>query len=461
MKKINVGFLWSLLLFIVGALLGSITGLMMAASAPLTDGGKQTASGINGQGALTESGGREDVERMYLSDVDKRVTKIRPMATPIDQISRYAKALDSASMEIVYYSVGTKPIKTTLSTAITAQTSGSTIPLVTNDSSMFDLDDTIRVVGIKGFVDGTEVSSKEDLVLCVSGVDTNGNPTVFAVNGKKNNTGSPIYLPAIPAGTTIIRMGKACGELDAQTAAFANIPTPETQYCQNFMMQIEESTFNAIASKEVDWTFSDLEEDSVYDMRMGQECSFLFSAKGKFRHPIKKSQDIYFTQGLWWQAGKDLIVGEWDTTKKEAIISDDELVNITKDLFTGVGAGNKRKILFAGSNMLAAFSKIKSEKFRLKDSVEVWNLKFKSFDTDFGEILVIHHELFDQNDMSDCGFCMDPAFLTKKTHVAWDRSVLDLKSAGIRNVKAVLLQEVSCLYLRYKKAHARLILAKA
>jgi hypothetical protein len=35
-----------------------------------------------------------------------------------------------------------------------------------------------------------------------------------------------------------------------------------------------------------------------------------------------------------------------------------------------------------------------------------------------------------------------------------------LKKAGIRNTKAVVLQEVVCLYLRYAKAHARLRLAQ-
>ena len=111
--------------------------------------------------------------------------------------------------------------------------------------------------------------------------------------------------------------------------------------------------------------------------------------------------------------------------------------------------------------MLAAFSKIKSDKFRLKESVENWSLKFKSFDTDFGEVLVIHHELFDQNGMSDCGLVLDPQFLTKRTFVSWSRNILDLKSAGVRNTDAIVLQEISCVYLRYAKAHARLKLAKS
>ena len=109
----------------------------------------------------------------------------------------------------------------------------------------------------------------------------------------------------------------------------------------------------------------------------------------------------------------------------------------------------------------SAFSKIKSDKFRLKDTVEVWNLKFKSWDTDVGEVLTIHHELFDANGMSDCGFAMDPEYLTKKTHVSWSRNILDLKQAGVRNTNAVVIQEVVCLYLRYAKAHARMRLAQA
>ena len=61
--------------------------------------------------------------------------------------------------------------------------------------------------------------------------------------------------------------------------------------------------------------------------------------------------------------------------------------------------------------------------------------------------------------MSDCGFALDPEYLSKKTHVSWSRNVLDLQKAGIRRTDAVVIQEVACLYLRYAKAHARMRLA--
>lgn len=474
-KKIYNASVWVLgiMLTFIALLSGAGSGVMMADASNLPDAGKTTGGdGGNGNGAAgiaTESGSRDNGDpEFYTKDIDSRIIKIRPMATPIDQISRYAKAQSASSFEVKYYSVGTRPTTCTTVSTINQQTTGASVELPVDDSNMFTLDDTIRVVGVKGkYNDKGEAydpsdENTPDLVLCVCGRnDSTSMPVVYAVNGNKAKDGQTTYLPEIPSGTTLVRMGKACGELDVQTGRFNNIPMPEEQYCQNFMIQIEQSTFDKIADKEVDWSFSDIEEDGIYDMRLAQENTFLWGVKNKIKHVTKDGMYTWFTGGIWWMAGKDIEVGEWDEQKQCAVISDENLVDISKDLFVGTGIGNKRKILFCGSDMLSAFSKIKSEKFRLKDTVEVWNLKFKSWETDFGEILTIHHELFDLNGMSDCAFALDPEYLTKKTHLSWSRNILDLKKAGIRNTDAVVLQEVVCLYLRYAKAHARLRLATA
>lgn len=467
-------FLCRMVLTVLALVTGASSGVFMANASEMPDAGK-TVAGADGTGGTdgisTETVGRSEGDsNFYLSDVDKRIVKIRPMATPIDQISRYAKSSSTNSFEVKYYSVGTREIKCSTNAKLTAMTSGASVSLPVDDLNMFTLDDTIRVVGVKAVTkpDGTTYSAETDalipdLVLCVCGKDSTTNlPTVYAVNGKMDtSTKQPILVPEIPLGTTLVRMGKACGELDVQTGRFNNIPMPETQYCQNFMIQVEQSTFDKIAAKEVNWNFSDIEEDGVYDMRLAMENTYLFGVKNVIKHIAKDGMNTWFTGGIWWMAGKDIEVGEWDADKKCAVITDENLVDITKDLFVGTGIGNKRKILLCGSDMLSAFSKIKSEKFRLKDTVEVWNLKFKSWDTDFGEVLTIHHELFDVNGMSDCGLAMDPEYLSKKTHVSWARNVLDLQKAGIRRTDAVVIQEVSCLYLRYAKAHARMRLAKA
>lgn len=472
MKKIAMKML-SFVLTGLAFVLGASSGVVMAAATELPNAGKtEGGDGEGGDGISTVSAGSQAEPDLYTEDIDKRITKIRPMATPVDQISRYAKAQPSDSFEVKYYSVGTRAISCETTKTMAAMGENASVVLPVSDKNLFTVDDTIRVVGVpaitnyKGVAypkgeDGKRLPNTPDLVLCVCGRSELGEPIVYAVNGNLQADGQPLSVPEIPAKTKLVRMGKACGELDVQTGRFNNIPSAEIQYCQNFMIQVEQSTFDKIASKEVNWTFSDLEEDGIYDMRLAMENTYLFGDKNKVYHSMKDGAATWFTQGIWFMAGNDIEVGTWDAEANCTVITDDNLVDITKDLFVGTGVGNKQKILLCGSEMLAAFSKIKSDKFRLKDSVEAWNLKFKSWDTDFGEVLTIHHELFDANDMKDCGFALDPEFLSKKTHVSWTRNILDLKKAGVRNTDAVVLQEVSCLYLRYKNAHARMRLAKA
>lgn len=454
--------LGALLLMIVATLTGAASGVFMADATALVDGGVNAGTVDAGDG--TERGiasvttGQEAVDELYMTEVDERITKIRPMNTPVSQISMYARKRKTDSMEVKYYSIGTRPLKTTVSVAqAAAQSTGNTIKLAVTDQSMFDVDDTIRVVGVKGYdQDSSNAANEKDLVVAVAGFADDGNPNVYAVNGLKNATaGTYNFIPAIPKGTTLIRMGKACAELDIQAASYVNIPTPETNYCQNFMMQVEQSTFDKIAKKEVNWNFSDLEEDSIFDMRLGQEGSYLFGVKGKQRHPVKKN-NVWFTDGIWWMAGKDLTVGTWDADKGCAVITDDEFVDITKELFTGIDSGDKVKVMIAGSDALAAFSKTISEKFMLKEPQKFWEMEFTGFKSEFGTINAIHGEILDMNGMSDCAFILDPSFLTKAVHISYGRNVLDLKTAGIRNSEAVVLQEVCCLYLRSAKAHARL-----
>lgn len=444
-------------------------------------GGEGTAgAGKSNDGVATETNGREtfnekDVE-FYSNDINDKITKIRPMATPIDQISRYATSIKADSFVVEYWSIGTRPIKTTLKNNTVVST-GSSMVLEVEDPDMFTLDDTIRVVGVKAITDYKKVAygsgdnkavTTPDLELCVCGKDTNGQPIVYAVNGNIIN-GQAIGVPALTKGQKLIRMGKACGELDVQTGRFNNLPTDQVQYCQNFMIQVEQSTFDKIAAKRVDWNFSDMEEDSIYDMRLAMEGSYIFGDMACIKHSTKGGSAQWFTKGIWWMAGKDIEIGHkaTDEDKKKGfnegdiVISDNELVDISKDLFVGTGIGNKRKILLAGSDVVTAFSKIQSDKFRLKDSVEIWDLKFKSWETDFGEILIMHSELFDMFGMSDCAMALDPEFLVKRVHLPWVRNVLDLKAAGIRNTDAVVIQEVACLYLKYPKAHARMKLAAA
>ena len=58
---------------------------------------------------LTTDITREASPDLLLNEIDQQIVKIRPMATPIDQLSRCAGSKHSGSMIVDYHNVDTKP----------------------------------------------------------------------------------------------------------------------------------------------------------------------------------------------------------------------------------------------------------------------------------------------------------------------------------------------------------------
>lgn len=390
------------------------------------------------------------------SEIDNRIVKIRPMSTPIDQISRYKGARKSGSMVVDYYSVDVKPTSTLIAvgytepTASTVTANHNRAKITVVNHAIFEVSDTILVQGVNGYEpDGLRVSNAE-LVLYVFGKDeTTGDLMVYAVNGKKIGLVENC-VPSINGQSKLIRMGRAATELDVQTAQFESLPVKEQNYCQIFKMQIEQSTFQKIANKEVEWDFSDQEEAAIYDMRLGMEKSFLFGVK-RHLYDGKKKETVSFTGGIWWQAGKEYeydVEEEWTQSK---------LIDMMQACFTGNG-GNKRKVLIGGSNFIGRLNKMETYKTVAADKDMVkWGLDFSELSSKFGKLYVLHSEVFDDCGMSDCGFVFDPEFIQKWSHVPFGSQALDMKKAGIRNTDALVLTEASCLTLRYPNAHMRIV----
>lgn len=358
-------------------------------------------------------------------------------------------------MIVDYYSVDVKPTKATLAETYTEPASGSAttaaqkVQITTSNNDIFEVSETILVQGVKGYESDGKTPSKADLVLYISSKEETGELNVYAINGKTigSITGC---VPSIEQGATLIRMGRAATELDVQTAQFEALPVKDQNYCQIFKMQIEQSTFQKIANKEVEWEFSDSEEAAIYDMRLGMEKTFMFGVKSRI-YDSKKKEEVSLTGGIWWQAGKEY------TFDPEKELTQEDLIDIAKEAFTGNG-GNKRKILIGGSDFIGRINKLDVNKIVSADEDFVkWGIDFSEIRSKFGRLFILYSEVFDECGMSDYGFIFDPEFLSKWSHVPFDRQVLDLKGAGVRNTDAVVLTEASCLTLRYPAAHMRII----
>lgn len=395
-------------------------------------------------GPVTVASTNEAAPGLLRNAIDQRLVKIRPMSTPIDQISRTAGGRQARSMKVEYYSVDPKKSETTVKEDVpsgkgTKRADGVYTHVIQTDLDLlFEPSETVLFPDVKN-------KAGEPLTAYVVSRLGNG-IEVMAINGNGDDHN---LMPEIVAKSKIIRMGRAASELDVQTPQFQTMPTKCGNNCQIFKMQVEESTLHKIANKEIGWTFSDQEEAAIIDMKLGMERNFLFGAKGVIRDPTK-NEDIYLTGGIWNQTTRqhDLF---FDT------IDEKSLIDLGKAAFTG-SCGSKRKVMLCGSELMSYISKIECKKVRYSNSTTVkWGLTFSELCTNFGNLHIIHSEIFDQCGHTNDGMVVDPDYLTKYVHIPFHAEQLDLRRSGQRNTSAVVITEASCMVLRYPDTHMRVI----
>lgn len=414
-----------------------------------------TTSGIAGGthigGApLTTSNMAEAAPGLLRNSIDERIVKIRPMSTPIDQLSRCGLSRRAGSMEVEYYSVDTKQTETTVKVTIEGGVGVErsenmfTHTVMTEADNIFDISETVLVPEVTGG-DGAP------LVLYVLSRPAGGGVEFAPVNGVVQTTmgKTKISMPALDKGTRLVRMGRAASELDVQSPQFQALPRKARNNCQIFKMQVEQSTLARIADKEVGWNFSDQEEAAIIDMRLGMEKNFIFGTPAKLFDP-EKNEYVFLTGGIWSQTGRDYEL-------PVSGLTENDLVGLCRAAFTG-NNGSKRKILLAGSGLMEALSKLEYSKIVRSGETRVkWGIEFKEFVSNFGTLYVLHSEIFDQCGHADDGFILDPNYMTKYVHVPFKAEKLDLRKSGQRNTDAVVLTEASCLVLRYPGAHMRVM----
>lgn len=401
---------------------------------------------------LTTSVTNEAAPDLLQNSLDRRIVKVRPMSTPIDQISRSASARPAGAMTVDFFSVDTKKTQTSVREAVGPVIAGDAasgdkdngsgtmmFTLSTNSDNLFEATETLLLPEIEG-KDG------QPLVLYVLS-RTDAGVNVTPINAPTNADGK-FEVPLLDAGTTVVRMGRAAAELDVQTAQFAALPKKSSNYCQIFKMQIEQSTLQRIAEQEVGWNFSDQEEAAIIDMRLGMEKNFLFGSRAKIFDSVK-NQDVYLTGGIWNQAGREFALG--------SRITESDLVSLCSAAFTR-NAGSKQKILIAGTTLIENISRIDlSRSISASETVVKWGIEFKEIRSNFGSLLVLHSEVFDQCGHQSDGLIIDPNYVTKYVHLPFKLETLDLRKSGQRNTDAVVITEASCLVLRYPDAHVRVM----
>lgn len=383
---------------------------------------------------------------LLTNEIDNRIVKIRPMATPIDQLSRCGDVRHAGSMKVNYYVVDVKPVKARVSASLTGadiksddEAGCTTVKIQVDNAGIFAVSETVLVPGA--------TLGDAPVMLYITAVGDG------CITGRIVNTvvdASDISAGFIKEGMEVVRMGRAAAELDVQTPQFEALPKKGENFCQIFKMQVEESTLHRLSNKEASWTFSDQEEVAVIDMRQGMEKNFIFGIKSSFQNG-STNDDIYLTGGIWNQKGLKERTLYFDT------MTENSLISVCRDVFTGTN-GSSRKILIGGSGLIEALSKLKTERVLTgQTTLTRWGLEFHEIRSNFGTLYVIHSEIFDQCGHENDGMIIDPNLMTKYVHIPFTTEKLDLRTSGQRNTDAVVLTEASCLVLRNPASHMRII----
>lgn len=364
---------------------------------------------------------------LMVNDIDSKIVKIRPMATPLDQISRLGHIRPVASMEVDYYSVDTRIDRSFIRTAVKngdVDADTQRVRLTIDHPEAFEVSDTFVVGETSGYV-----VSKSD-----------GNIDVLIPAGDD---------PSTLERATMIRMGRAATQLDVQSPQFAVLPRRRTNLCQIFKQQIEQGIVMRDSHKAIGWEFTDQQEAAIYDMRLGMEKQFLFGTKCKIYDP-EKGENVTITEGIWHQAGKDIGVNL-------ATFDTKALIDLLREAFTE-NSGSRRKVLIAGSELITVLNKLEASRvITSNDAVTRWGIDFSELCSKFGRLYVVFSDIFDLMGHPADGIIVDPEYIQRHVFIPFRADRLDLRGSGQRNTEAIVLTEASCLTLRYPDAHARII----
>lgn len=381
---------------------------------------------------------------LLVSTISKKITEMKPAATPLDTILRNINnnvKVDAWKTE--WYSSDVRGISTTTSSAFdtsasgTVDSTGSINTISVTSIHIFSVDDNVLVKDINGG-DGKE------LVLHIVEKST-ANSTIgcIAVNGLGVDED---LIPDIPSGTTLIRIGNAKSENDAQTTPYTTFPQKTYNYCQIHMAQIEEGAYLALHAKEVNWDITDYRMQAIYDLRRSFELTSLFGARGYKYDPVGEDWK-YFSGGMYRYAS-----GAINYTP--GALTDRTFNAWARDIFTG-NAGSDRRILFAGKTLINEMASVSSiqKQIEAKGTEVVFGVKFNMIETNFGTLAVKHHDLFNDVGWEDKGMVLDVNNIERHVFKPMSSQKIDLIGSGQKNANAYKIDEAFCVATRYPATH--------
>lgn len=363
------------------------------------------------------------------------IKHIAPMATPLDQLSRYGNVRTADDITVSYDIAVAKERETltdgTLTDGRNIGGNLKTYIMKTKADTLFNVGDT--VVFPAKTVTALDGTKSQFMVYVYGHFSTGGVEVVPITFNEQMGMGQVVKgIPVVAAGERVVIMSRG-----------DNITTAKgSNYCQAFRKAITPSVLTDIPLDEERWLNGALALAAAQDFRQCMENCFLFGKMAKT--VVSLTDDDYASTGGIW---------EQTTHEHELTLSD-----LTADALDGLctsafacNVGSKRKYLIAGSGLMKALGTVVSGK-----TVEEYGIEFKQYESIYGTLCIAYSEAFDRFDHADDGFIVDLAYLARYVYKATAAEQIETAD-GTEGKDLVDLSETSCLVLLNLDVHTRVI----
>lgn len=422
------------------------------ATAEATHTGSQPFMTTEPVGGKVSSVAPEDKPAHNTTTVSQKLSKIQPSLTPIDTFLRNIGSGKTNSDVFEFYSIVSRGVKAVVGSDV----NGGETAVISLSSGVhcLSLDGDLLVpsweaTGVDG---GSEKIAKgvsfavRPVVLHIVGINYAAKEiSVIGVNAD---------VPALEANTEIFRMASA----KDQDAAISNdpmaTPTKDANFCQRNIATVSENAYQALQDKEVEYGIAEFKEQALLDFRYQAEISTIFGSKyhknnGELIDPTTQKRKLHM-RGLL-----DFNIPHLTRGASESV---EEFLNRAMQESFSNNNGSEKRLLLYGPEVateLANSGAFQKQMEAGKTEVK-WGITWKVIETNFGTLMGIMHNALGLVGFGKAALIIDPANIRRIEQVPLTMENLDLKKAGIRNSKDVLLEEAWTLEVTNPTTHALL-----
>ena len=415
----------------------------------------QVSTGDKNQVAThTVSGGKVTGQpEMNKPTVSKKLAKVMPSNYPLDTLLREIATGTTNSDKYEFYSIVARGVKAKLGAAVsTAETGGTPVTLTLSEGvHSLSLDGDLLVPSYNVTVSGTTATATKVTGLATRPLQLH----IVGINyaGKTINVvGVNAPCPTLVKDTELYRMASA----KDQDAAISNdpmaTPTKDFNYCQRNLCTISENAFQALQDKEVEYGIAEFKEQAIYDFRYQNEITAIFGSAyygGEMVDPATQKRKLHM-RGL-------VDFGIKSITRGDNVGVSEFLNTAMQEIFSNNNGSEKRILLYGPefatelANSGAWAKQLEAGKTEVK-----WGITWKVIESNFGTVLGMLHNGLGMVGYGKAAVLIDPANIRRIEQVPLSMQDLDLKKAGIRNSKDVLMEEAWTLEVTNPATHAML-----